>query len=55
MMGMADDKIEKLGFALASTPNVSPVLRRALCTTRREWAEANDDVLVRQWGYDPCV
>ena len=48
MMGMADDKIEKLGFRIAArAERYVRYYARALCTTRREWAEANDDVLVR--------
>ena len=48
MMGMADDEVERWGFRVAA--RAEQYVRhyaRALGTTRREWAEANDDLLVR--------
>lgn len=48
MMGMMDDEIEKRGFrVLARAEEYVKHYARGLGTTRRQWAKANEDLLVR--------
>jgi ABC-type nitrate/sulfonate/bicarbonate transport system substrate-binding protein len=47
-MGMADDDIKKLGFKiLARSEDHVQHYARGLGATRREWANANEDLVVR--------
>jgi ABC-type nitrate/sulfonate/bicarbonate transport system substrate-binding protein len=63
MMNLSDDEIEKRGFrVLARSENYVEQYARGLGATRREWAEANEELLVRfiramiratDWVMDP--
>ena len=48
MMGMSDEEIQKLGFKiLARSEDHVPHYARGLGATRRQWANANEELLVR--------
>ncbi len=48
MMGMSDDEIERRGFkVLARAEDYVTHYARGLGATRRQWADANDELLVR--------
>jgi len=48
MMGMSDEEIQKLGFKiLARSEDHVPHYARGLGATRRQWADTNEELLVR--------
>ena len=48
MMNLSDDEIQKRGFkVLARSEDHVPHYARGLGATRREWAEANEELLIR--------
>jgi ABC-type nitrate/sulfonate/bicarbonate transport system substrate-binding protein len=48
MMNLSDDEIQKRGFkVLARSEDHVPRYARGLGATRREWAEANEELLIR--------